>query len=224
MEPQRRSLVIGVFAVLALVGFAALTILIRLVPSNTPDGAILEWATDAHAPGLRGFMEGISWLTDLQPRVALAIPALAALVVLRQWVALAATGVAFLVLVGPIEALDWGSGVVVGRIRPNGAPFLSFPSGHTLGTVVMFGFIVYLAARLPVDRITRRVVIAASLVPLLAVGPSRVYVGVHWPSDVLAAYLLGTAALAGFILVYEAAAVRLEEMAARRRTRAGKLL
>ena len=71
----------------------------------------------------------------------------------------------------------------------------SFPSGHTLFYVGFFGFLFYLAyTRLRRGRL--RTLLLWSLGALvLLVGPSRVYLGHHWPSDVLASYALGLAYL-----------------------------
>jgi undecaprenyl-diphosphatase len=66
-----------------------------------------------------------------------------------------------------------------------------FPSGHTMGTVVLCACVGYLAWR----NIERRSVRLAALCGVgllaLAVGFSRIYSGAHWPSDVLGAYLWG---------------------------------
>lgn len=78
----------------------------------------------------------------------------------------------------------------------------SFPSGHTLMYVGFFGFLFYLAyVRLrPGWRRTLALVLCGGLVGL--VGVSRVYLGQHWPTDVLASYLLGSAYLLLLVRVY----------------------
>jgi membrane-associated phospholipid phosphatase len=65
----------------------------------------------------------------------------------------------------------------------------SFPSGHSLNAMAVYGGI---AAALVVLRIARRaVVIPAAALLILAIGFSRVYLGVHWPFDVLAGFIAG---------------------------------
>lgn len=64
----------------------------------------------------------------------------------------------------------------------------SFPSGHVIFATVLFGTtfcVVWMAWR---DSPIRDLVLAALLVPVLLMGPSRIYLGEHWPSDVLGAY------------------------------------
>ncbi|HMQ32931.1 MAG TPA: phosphatase PAP2 family protein [Chloroflexaceae bacterium] len=72
----------------------------------------------------------------------------------------------------------------------------SFPSGHVMFYTVFFGFLAFLAwARLRPSAL--RLLLIALLLALVAlVGPSRIVLGAHWLSDVIAAYLLG-----GLVLV-----------------------
>ena len=65
----------------------------------------------------------------------------------------------------------------------------SYPSGHALGSMVLYGFIAYLlAGRYPQFS---RVVYALASILIAAIGLSRLYLGVHWPTDVIAGYGVG---------------------------------
>ncbi len=79
----------------------------------------------------------------------------------------------------------------------------SFPSGHVMFYTAFFGFLLFLAfTRLKKSwRRTVLITLFGSLVVL--VGPSRVYLGEHWASDVLGAYLLGSLALLAIIQAYQ---------------------
>ena len=210
-HPRRRTSLVLVWVLVTLAVFAVLTLLVSRYPENKPDLTVLRWAMSWDASALRSFMESISWLTDLWPRLVLAVLAVVVLFLLGHRVVALSISFTFVILLGPIEILDWASGVAVGRFRPNGAPFFAFPSGHVLGTVVMFGFVIYLAMRLPIGTLGRFAAVSASAILLIAVGPSRLILGAHWPTDVVASYLLGTAALVGFIAIYEAFERRLTD-------------
>ena len=82
------------------------------------------------------------------------------------------------------------------------APGYGFPSGHTLLYVGFFGFLFYWSyATLKKSRLRTALLWLLGLLIVL-VGPSRVYLGHHWPSDVLAAYALGLAYLLVLIRAY----------------------
>jgi undecaprenyl-diphosphatase len=83
------------------------------------------------------------------------------------------------------------------RTRPDLWPALvtertaSFPSGHATMTTVFFGGIAALAFHLSPSRPWRAASVAGAAVIVLAVGGSRVYLGAHWTSDVIAGFLVG---------------------------------
>ena len=81
----------------------------------------------------------------------------------------------------------------------------SFPSGHAMSSVIVYGTVAYLAARLQQNAASRiaTMVFAATMIVLICA--SRLYLGVHYPSDVLAGVTIGLA-WAGFCMaVLEAA-------------------
>ena len=78
-----------------------------------------------------------------------------------------------------------------------------FPSGHTMTTVVLVGSLAYVLARQSDCRWRRAGTALFVLVIALAMGFSRVYVGAHWPSDILGAYLWGTAFTVLVVISYQ---------------------
>jgi membrane-associated phospholipid phosphatase len=65
----------------------------------------------------------------------------------------------------------------------------SFPSGHAVGSMVVYGFIAYILAKeLPTYK---RYIYALASILILAIGFSRLYLGVHYPTDVIAGYGVG---------------------------------
>ena len=90
---------------------------------------------------------------------------------------------------------------VIARPRPTGvalAPTItfSFPSGHTLNSTVTYGLIALVAWRSRLYFILRRALVGIGVVLPIFVGLSRIALGVHYPSDVLAGWLGGIAFVA----------------------------
>lgn len=87
----------------------------------------------------------------------------------------------------------------------------SFPSGHVTHVVGFYGFLFYLSLRAerghPAWRPWLLALRAICLYFLIAIGISRLLEGEHWPSDVLASYVLGALVLALAILLYHLLAV-----------------
>ena len=79
----------------------------------------------------------------------------------------------------------------------------SFPSGHVLTYVMFYGFLVHLLISHGRADIPDRLVAAALVGLIAAVGPSRVEEGHHWTTDVIASYLVGTAGLLGLIELHD---------------------
>lgn len=111
---------------------------------------------------------------------------------------------------------------IVGRPRPEDgvvhvteqASGLSFPSGHTMGTVVFCGIIIYLAFHLIKHRPVRLLVQGLAIVQMFAIGFSRVYTGAHWPSDVLGGFIWGAWFVFVLIVCYRHIAPRFASNAA----------
>ena len=78
----------------------------------------------------------------------------------------------------------------------------SFPSGHVVFYVVFFGFLFFLAFALLKPSVKRTVLLVILGLLIVLVGPSRIWEGQHWASDVAGAYLLGSLTLVANIAFY----------------------
>ena len=100
-----------------------------------------------------------------------------------------------------------GLKVLVGRPRPDYAiveqvpQSLGFPSGHAAFAMLLGGVLIYLVWQHVEYPPLRWAVCVTLALLVLAVGISRVYLGVHWPSDVLGGYLFGASALPVLIVL-----------------------
>ena len=75
-----------------------------------------------------------------------------------------------------------------------------FPAGHVMSPTVLYGFLLYLAVARKLPLVVRAALVAWSAFVLVLTGPANVYVGVHWPSDVIGGYAWG--AVLVLLLVY----------------------
>ena len=78
----------------------------------------------------------------------------------------------------------------------------SFPSGHVMYYVVVLGMLVFVSTqRMPGTG--RWLARGALVLPLVAIGVSRIYLGAHWPSDVVAGYAFGAAIAVGAVALWQ---------------------
>jgi undecaprenyl-diphosphatase len=197
-------------AALTLVAVPFATVLFQVVlggPVTRADGRLADALNDAVA--------GRSWAVDVLGAVSwLARPPFLALVVVAVAVHLLRRGQRRLTCFVVLTAA--GGGVlttvvklVVDRPRPvvdhpvATAFGDSFPSGHALGSVVVYGALLLVFLPL-VHRARRRLVVRGTALVVLAVGASRLLLGVHFLSDVVGGWLLGGAWLLGAVVAFEA--------------------
>lgn len=145
----------------------------------------------------------ITSFTDLAGTVGMPLVAIAALLILsirrRSW-----TPVVLIVAAGGGSLLMTIAGkVLIGRERPplsDAVPpyevSASFPSGHTLNAVAILGVIAYLLVLRRQSNAARAAIIAVAVIATIFVAGSRVYLGHHWVTDVIAGWALGAAWLA----------------------------
>lgn len=87
-------------------------------------------------------------------------------------------------------------------------PGWSFPSGHVTRAVVIYGLLAFVAGRLTTRPMVRRLAPVAAGVLLVALAFDRLYLAVHWESDVIGGLLLGATFLAAAISWLEWSAAR----------------
>ena len=132
--------------------------------------------------------------------VAVALPVMCGVFLSLLWVRRRPDALAVAVCAVPL-ALGHGLKAVVGRLRPEYAisevayTGMSFPSGHALFALLFGGLLIVLAEELIHPLAIRRGVQVTVALLVLAIGTSRVYLGVHWPSDVIGGYLFAAISL-----------------------------
>ncbi|MGN7202279.1 phosphatase PAP2 family protein [Arthrobacter sp. SAFR-044] len=159
------------------------------------DKPALALAESLRSPGLDAFVTGF---TNIGGGVGM--PILAS--ILTAWLTFLSRNWRPLLLIGgaagvSIMATTFGK-KLVGRTRPDHADAVppyedspSFPSGHTLNTTVVISLVVYLVCLQFQAVLVRVTAITAGTIFIIAMGLSRVFLGHHWLTDVMAGWLLG---------------------------------
>jgi len=137
----------------------------------------------------------ITSLGSLAVLTLLILLAFGVLAGLRRW------GEGLLLVVGAVGglAISQGLKLLFGRERPDidyravEAVNASFPSGHAMLSAVVFLTLGALAARFAERKRLKALALGAAVTLSLLVGLSRIYLGVHWASDVLAGWCVGAA-------------------------------
>lgn len=117
----------------------------------------------------------------------------------------------FLLTVFPAAAVNYLLKIIINRPRPEEgivqilqeAVHSSFPSGHTTHYTFFYGFLIvamWNAKRLPAS--IRWVTIGMGLILISTIGMSRIYLGVHWLTDIMAGHLVGMILLAIVLFFY----------------------
>jgi len=104
-----------------------------------------------------------------------------------------------IVAIGGGEALNWALKEAFTRQRPNITPHLvqvhslSFPSGHAMGSSIFYLTVGALLTQTVKRRREKIYIVAAAVLLTVLAGWSRVYLGVHYPTDVIGGWSVGTA-------------------------------
>jgi membrane-associated phospholipid phosphatase len=201
-----RTYFFQVYLLAAIIGFSVLALLASTVAYFPVDLTITRAVQLLHFDGFEPLMVAISWFGYLPQSIGVVLVACSTLYLFGfHWEALA-SGLA----AAADTLLNATIKVVIHRPRPaadlvhvfTDVGNYSFPSGHVMFYTAFFGFLFFLVYTL-LRRSVRRTVLLVLLGGLVAlVGVSRIYLGEHWASDVIGAYLLGSLLLSGSVLVY----------------------
>ncbi|MFF2088352.1 phosphatase PAP2 family protein [Nocardia sp. NPDC058176] len=177
------------------------------------DQRILDWMIAHRGEPLTTVTEVITDLGDTLSMTVLAV------IVVIGFVLRGAPRTAVLVGVTSL-----GAGVLVRVIKPLVdrqrppeltrlvvEPSLSYPSGHTLGTTAVVGIVALTVLPHVRRRWVRRTAAVIAVLFAIAVGLSRVYLGVHWSTDVLAGWLIGLLWVTVCVTVFGWARARITE-------------
>jgi undecaprenyl-diphosphatase len=199
---------LGIFLVggliVALVGtvlFVTVASRVRSGSTQAFDESVIRWFAAHHTRSLDDAMVEITALgTAIVVTTIVAVAALFLVLTEQKYSAI-------LLLASTFGGIILNGVLKLGfdRPRPNilapvvHAASSSFPSGHAMSAAVVYGTVAYLAARLDRRTWVRWLVMMVALIVIALISLSRLYLGVHYPSDVFAGIVVGLA-WAGFCM------------------------
>ena len=157
------------------------------------DAAIMQALHLDATPGLTRVMETLTWIGS----PAVVCPVMIVAVAILWLRGLRRQALLLLIAVGGGGTLDTALKLYFRRIRPD-VPWamlhehsFTFPSGHSVIAVALYGMILYLLLRLMHTTWQKAAAVLGALALAAGIGISRIYLGVHYPSDVAAGYFVG---------------------------------
>lgn len=204
---RHRAVIFQVMLFSAVAVFTLLAFLVETIPSFPLDLKITRAIQTFDSPFFSQAMRFISWPGFLPQSVVITLLIALVLFLYRlRWESVIALLATFL-----SGALNELIKTLIQRPRP-GMDMVdvfavlksySFPSGHVMFYTSLFGFIWYLAYTLPQRSWQRSLLLVLFGGLVLSVGVSRIYLGQHWASDVLGAYIAGGLILVGIVVLHQ---------------------
>jgi len=184
MKKKQRIIVI----VLALL-FLILTILVKKGIITSLDNVIYDKIMVLQGPYMNYFMKSITILGNTIPVLCLVCFTMIFLNKKERY--LFGTNIIITVLSNQIIKR------IIKRPRPNHLRLIkqggySYPSGHAMIAIGLYGLILYFVNKKTKDKKQRIIFSSLLSFVMIGIGISRVYVGVHYPSDIIAGYLLSS--------------------------------
>jgi membrane-associated phospholipid phosphatase len=196
--------------ILLAVAFAALAFAVHSTPYFPFDLSIARALQSIHDVWFATLLEVIAW-PGYPPETYVFVVAIAVILwfVHVRWAA-----VSFIFASLAVGVPGLGIKMLINRPRPSPElmyvrnPALdhgmqSFPAGHVEVYVTLIGFLLFLVLTVRQRRWWHYLLASVMVVMLVLIGPSRIYVGEHWFSDVIGAYLFGALGLWVAIRFYE---------------------
>lgn len=159
----------------------------------TYDSKITEFVTSFRNPNLTPFMQAITHVGDIYGYMVLTvICTISFYLIFKNW-----RYVLEMIFVLAISGLS-NSALknVINRARPDvdhlvSVATLSYPSGHAMSAISFYGFLIYLIYNIRMKAVFKFGLILLFSTMIFLIGISRIYLGVHFPSDVAAGYIAG---------------------------------
>ncbi len=199
---SQRSMILGL---VLLLGFGIWTILVMKQPLNQIDQQVAAFVQSYESDMMTRFMMMFSFLGSTKTTIMIAALTMIILfAVLKHRSEL----LFFVAALGGAAAFNQLLKLLFHRERPTIYRMVeetgfSYPSGHTMGAMAMYGAIVFLLWRHIKSKKGRTVLIFVSVFAIIMIGLSRIYLGVHYPSDIVGGLMASALWLSAVIWFYQ---------------------
>ncbi|MGC5774191.1 phosphatase PAP2 family protein [Paenibacillus pabuli] len=192
-------------AALSLAVFAIIALSISDNQIHRFDDTLMTWIQDMESPGMTRWMELFTWIGSGLPVVAITLISMIVLYVFlghrRELLFLGCVIAGSAILNTLLKLLFHRARPSIHRIIE--ATGYSFPSGHSMAAFSLYGGLAFLIWKHVPTAAGRVLMIIVSAVFIVTIGMSRIYLGVHYPSDVIGGYFLSGCWLATCIWFYQ---------------------
>jgi membrane-associated phospholipid phosphatase len=156
------------------------------------DRPIMEWVQSFINPGMTMVMEGITFLGSTIGLISLLfISVIWMLWKRKRWEALFTV-----IAIGTGQLFNKLLKGMIQRPRPDFNRLVeeagySFPSGHSMVSLVFYGMVGLICYMFVRNQLPKLLIVLVTVMVVLLIGISRIYLGVHYPSDVLGGFIIG---------------------------------
>lgn len=159
----------------------------------TYDQTITDYVISYRSPALTNYFIFVTHVGDFYGYlVVLVSSVLVSLLVFKRW--------KYVAQITIVLALSAVSNMILKRFIDRARPgiehlvsveTLSYPSGHAMSAMAFYGFIIYLFYRFKMNLFLKVTVMLLLFILVLSIGISRIYLGVHFPSDIAGGFIAG---------------------------------
>ncbi|MDP2528055.1 phosphatase PAP2 family protein [Maribacter dokdonensis] len=169
------------------------------------DTAITDYIVSRRTPGLTNYFKFMTNVGDTYGYlIVLSIFLLVSLLVFKRW--------KYIVQATLVLALATVSNMMLKRFIDRARPgiehlvsveTLSYPSGHAMSAMAFYGFLIFLVIKFDIQKVFKYLLVIVLLTVILSIGISRIYLGVHFPSDIAGGFIAGFIWVVFCVLVFD---------------------
>ena len=192
--PYILTIVGALFIVIAGINiFVELTATLQTETLANFDDRITQYLVSNRNPALTAYFKFVTDIGDVNGYlIVLAISILLTVFVVKRWKYIGQ--IAIVLVLATISNMMLKR--FIDRARPGiehlvVVKSLSYPSGHAMSAMAFYGFLIYLISKLKINGILKSIIIIFLAILILSIGISRIYLGVHFPSDVVGGFIAG---------------------------------